>query len=383
MNIIQFLPYFPPHKWWVETVAEECAFFYVAWEYGQVINIVFDVGQDYNNEKYEYILNQNNEKIGYKQRGYEVYLLPAFDIITNFPVPKFWKKRFWQILKIISRESKNNNTIIQTHTRFFLSSFLGGLFAKYHTLKWVHIEHGSDYVKLGSTLKSKISYFYDRIIWAWIFKKADKIVAISEGVREFIQREFTQKNIVVIYNGIDFVPTDKKQNWERIKIWFVWRLVKLKWVDLLIESFKILEKKYENIILEIVWDGEEKQYLESIKSEKIAFLWWQNREYVKDFLSTCDILVNPSYQEGLPTTVLEWLLSKCMVVATDVWWTKEISSEKDLLIIEKWNLQELVKWLEIAIESYKQTSWLSFDWVNKRFDWNENIKKYFNLYNSL
>jgi hypothetical protein len=44
--------------------------------------------------------------------------------------------------------NKDEKIIIQTHTRFFLSSFIGWLFAKYHKLKWIHIEHWSDYVKL-------------------------------------------------------------------------------------------------------------------------------------------------------------------------------------------------------------------------------------------
>ncbi|MBP7841152.1 hypothetical protein KA037_00540 [Patescibacteria group bacterium] len=30
------------------------------------------------------------------------------------------------------------------------------------------------------------------------------------------------------------------------------------------------------------------------------------------------MFVNPSYQEGLPTTVVEALLAKCVVVATNV-----------------------------------------------------------------
>ena len=38
VNLIQFLPYFPPHKWWLETVAEELSFFYVKNEYGEVFN---------------------------------------------------------------------------------------------------------------------------------------------------------------------------------------------------------------------------------------------------------------------------------------------------------------------------------------------------------
>jgi|GEM_PF-5412437 glycosyltransferase involved in cell wall biosynthesis len=31
----------------------------------------------------------------------------------------------------------------------------------------------------------------------------------------------------------------------------------------------------------------------------------KNREEVAYFLSSCDIIVNPSFQEGLPTTILE------------------------------------------------------------------------------
>lgn len=382
MHIIQFLPYFPPHKGWLETVSQELSLFYVTGGYGDVINVVFDIGQNYDDKDGDYIFYQSNEKIGYKQNGYIVYFIPAFDIIPNFPVPKFWKKSFWNILRLLSWEIKKNKTIIQTHTRFFLSSFLWWLFAKYHKLKWVHIEHGSDYVKAGLKIVEKVSYMYDKIIWSWIFKYSDKIVAISQWVKNFIQSEFTKKDIQVIYNGIDFVPSEKNRSENIITIGFVGRLVKLKWVDLLLEVFQELEKKYDNIVLKIVWDGDQREKLELLKWKNIIFLWWQNREYVKNFLSSCDILVNPSYQEWLPTTVLEWLLSKCVVVATDVGGTKEISDFDDLIIVEKWNKDSLQQWIIQALDTYISVSWKSYQSVLKKFDWKENIKKYFNLYNN-
>lgn len=395
INIIQFLPYFPPHKWWLEIVAEELSSFYVVKWYWEVINIVFSVWQE-------------NWVFEYEKNWYKVYILPAFDIIPNFPVPKFWKKDFWKILKRINpshnilrnpsskilplslMEGENKEKwIIQTHTRFFLSSLLGWLFAKYHKLKWVHIEHGSDYVKSTSKLVEKLSYFYDKIVWTWIFKKADKIVAISNWVKKFIQNEFTKKDIEVIYNWINFTSKEKIYNEDTIRIWFVWRLVKLKWVDLLINSFKDLSEKYKNIELEVVWDWDERKNLEDLVlklwiQNKIRFLWVKNREYIANsFLPQIDILVNPSYQEWLPTTVLEWLLSKCVVVATDVWWTKEISSFDDLIIVEKWNINSIEKWIEKAILNCKYLRWKSFWYIKETFDWNENIKKYFNLYNNL
>ncbi len=401
INIIQFLPYFPPHKWWLETVSEEFSKYYVKNDFWNVINIVFDVWQEINKISENDLIKYKGEIIWYKKDGYIVYLLPAFDIIPNFPVPKFWKKVFWRVLKGITPtafsklppqwggfkgELSKNNIIVQTHTRFFLSSFLGWIFAKYHNLKWVHVEHGSDYVKLWSKFKSKISYFYDKTIWKWIFKKCDSIVAISNWVKEFIQKEFVNREVWVIYNWIDFHPWEKIINQEVVKIWFVWRLVKLKWVDLLIETFLKLEKEYKNIFLEIVWDGEERVILEKLSwnSKNIRFLWFKDREYIaKEFLPKIDILVNPSFQEWLPTIVLEWLLAKCIVVATNAWGTSEISQKDDLIIIDKWGLNSLEKWLKRALLNYKDISWISFEIIKNDFNWDENIKKYFSLYNDL
>jgi hypothetical protein len=57
-------------------------------------------------------------------------LLPSFDIVPNFPVPKFWKKEFWNVLKelkplLTSPYQGRDSSVIITHTRFFLSSFIG------------------------------------------------------------------------------------------------------------------------------------------------------------------------------------------------------------------------------------------------------------------
>ncbi len=384
LNIIQFLPYFPPHKWWLETVAEEWSYFYAKKSFWDVINITFDIGQNISQiEQKDLIKDKKQEIIWYYKNWYKVYLLPSFDIIPNFPVPKIWKKNFWQILKIASLFSKENTTIIQTHTRFFLSSFLWWLFAKYYKLKWVHIEHGSDYVQLSSILKTKISYMYDKIIWIWIFKKSDQIVAISEWVEKFVQKEFVSREVEIIYNGAHFSPIEKQNNIWYIKIWFVGRLVKLKWVDMLIQAFQKLKSIYPNIILEIVWDGEEREKLEKISSSDVRFLWMKNREEVAYFLSSCDIIVNPSFQEGLPTTILEWLLSKCVVVATDVWWTREISDKEDLILVEKGNMKDIQDGLEKAILNYDTLSGKSFQSVQQKFDWDKNIEKYFNLYKKI
>lgn len=72
------------------------------------MNVVFSVGQESLRD--------------YQKNGYEVIIIPAFDIIPNYSFPKFWKKQFWSALRKVKQWSPD---IIQTHTRFFLATFLG------------------------------------------------------------------------------------------------------------------------------------------------------------------------------------------------------------------------------------------------------------------
>jgi glycosyltransferase involved in cell wall biosynthesis len=85
----------------------------------------------------------------------------------------------------------------------------------------------------------------------------------------------------------------------------------------------------------------------------------------------------------LPTSVLEGLLSWCVVVATDVWWTPEISKQDDLILVKPGDEESLYLWLEKAIADYKKIAGLSKQYVRKEFDWDKNIEKYYEIYKSL
>ena len=97
-------------------------------------------------------------------------------------------------------------------------------------------------------------------------------------------------------------------------------------------------------------------------------------------MPSTDILINPSHQEWLPTTVLEWLISKCVVVATDVWWTSEISDKWDLILVKAWDENDLKKWLENALKNYENLAWESYESLKEKFSWERNVKEYFRIY---
>lgn len=391
LNIIQFMPYFPPHKWWLETVWEDIWKYWVKNSLWNFINIVTKFNQE------EFLLNNNekiifeNKIIWYKKDWYEVLVIPSFEIINNFPVYKIWDKKYWIIIQYLKektshqpspledREQEGNWRVI-THTRFFLTSFIGWLFAKKNKIKWIHIEHGSSYVKLSSKLKSYLSIIYDRSFWKWIFKNADKVLAISEACSKFIRKEFIYREVSVIYRGVDLLSIENKKKLE-IKLVFIWRLVKLKWVDDLLKAYSKLNI---NIWLYIIWDWEELQNLKNIVMKNnlnnINFLWFKDKKFITNYLSKnkC-ILINTSYQEGLPTSVIEGLFYNNIVIASNVWGTKEISNKDDLILFEAWDVDWLVKNIKFAIKQYDNLVWKSKIVIDKNFNWEKNIEKYYNL----
>ena len=381
INIIQFMPYFPPHKWGVETVWEEIGKYWIKNNFWEFINIVTEFNQQEELEKDEKIIFEN-KIIWYKKDWYEVLVCPSIEIINNFPVYKIWTKKYRLIKKYLQKkvwENKNNFRGI-THTRFFLTSLIWGLFTRRNWIKWIHIEHWSDYVKLSSKLKTKLSIIYDKIFWKWIFKKADKILSISKACKSFINREFVDRKVDIFYRGLELNTFNIEKKWN-IKLLFIWRLVKLKWVDYLLEVYKNL---WINNKLIIIWDGEERQKLENFiqnnKIKNVKFLWFQNKNFIEKFLAENNcILINPSYQEWLPTTVIEWLFYKNVVIASDVWGTNEISNKEDLILFKAWDKKELEEKIKFSIKNYEILKWLSFENVKEKFDWDKNILKLYNI----
>lgn len=374
MKVLQFLPYFPPHIWGVEAFAKERSSAFSEQKKWKLINVVFSPGQPEN-------------LISYEQDGYTVMILPAFELISNFPVPKIRSPTFWSQIQKIKAEKAD---IIQTHTRFFLSSFLWWLLAKLQKIKRIHIEHGSGFVKGLSRRKTTFARCYDQIFWRLIFRLADSLVAISQANLPFIQ-QFTSKKISVIYRGFNFTPVlrEKKEKPDQILIGFVGRLVKLKGVDLLIEAFAQLEQEYRNLRLQIIWDGEERCNLEKQVEalglwDKISFLWYQSPEKVySDFLPHIDIFVNPSLQEGLPTTVIEALFAQCITVATGVGGTREIADGEDFIVVEPWSVEALKGALNQALALVWKANWASYQQVRERFGWKRGVGEYLENYRIL
>jgi glycosyltransferase involved in cell wall biosynthesis len=104
-----------------------------------------------------------------------------------------------------------------------------------------------------------------------------------------------------------------------MRIIFVGRLIWAKGCQDLIAATKDIPCE-----VVIVGDGNYSNNLRNIANGNCCFLGELSHEQVMKQLSASDIFVNPSYSEGLPTSVMEAAVVGLPIIATDVGGTKEI-----------------------------------------------------------
>ncbi len=159
--------------------------------------------------------------------------------------------------------------------------------------------------------------------WHFAFQGFDQLIAVSQGVAESVP----MKNVSVVHNGIhpharearfsrEFLAKEFNLSAERPIAVSVGRLVPQKGYDVLIEAWKKIPDQ-----LVIVGDGPERANLE----RQIAQVGCGDRVRLAGFrtdvpalLCSADLKIIASRREGFPYTLVESLMSRAIVVSTDV-----------------------------------------------------------------
>lgn len=313
----------------------------------------------------------------------DVYRLDCIEIVKGkYFVPSL--KGIKEIKKIIDN---NKNAEIHTHTRFYFMYCIALFFAKKYKLQHYHFEHGSSFVKDGSLLVRVFAYVFDHTFSKYILNSAKFVFPISESVKMFLKSTF--KNLKLgptLYNSYNFRNENfsKKQKPEILNLLFVGRIIKTKGLYELIETCKRLKESNFKFKLTMIGDGSEiseiqkliKEYeLENEIDVKGALPYEETQKQYPMY----DVFINPSYTEGLPTTVLEALGNNLFVVATDVGGTREILPKEDLIQLNTLS-EEVISDKVLKISENWDMEYIKYKnfypSVIKKFSWESNTKRF-------
>lgn len=225
------------------------------------------------------------------------------------------------------------------------------------------------------------------------------LVTFSELMKNQILSQYkTNKEINVIYPGVDlnrfkYYPEFKKETINKFPflnsdyILFVGRLAKAKNIDILLDSFKLINTPLNLII---VGDGPEKEFIwNEIKhnnlQERVFLLGTQN-EILSELYSCAKATVLPTRIETFGQVIIESLACGTPVVAfgNDKYFftaTKEIILTKENgAIVNEYDSQKLAFAIEKVVNSGKKIA-ENVSYCKEKFNWDSCCKKLIFLLN--
>lgn len=195
-------------------------------------------------------------------------------------------------------------------------------------------------------------------IWKWIDsfvqKKTHFIAVNSEAIKnEMVNKyNFNPQKIKIVRNGVLDQQISKVNHSEKITIGFISRIEAAKGVNELLEAYRKISLEFPSVELLIAGSGSLETLVKEQAKEcpRLKFLGHISGD-LSEVLKQIDIFTLPSYQEGLPYSVIEACMASCAIVASNVGGIPEIiTHNKSGLLVSPRDADSLYSSLKNLIE---------------------------------
>lgn len=186
---------------------------------------------------------------------------------------------------------------------------------------------------------SEMEVFFQRSppIVKWLcrdfFNSVDIVICLSRSWESFYTANFNCKKIEILENIVPEQPLKKvKPRSVPLRLLFLGRIGQRKGIFDLVEVISENKHEFEDKIrLTIGGDGEGAKLTKIIEEQRlqklIDYRGWISGRQKEELLQCCDVYILPSYNEGLPISILEAMSYGLVIVSTTVGGIPEIIND--------------------------------------------------------
>jgi glycosyltransferase involved in cell wall biosynthesis len=300
-----------------------------------------------------------------------------------------------KIIKKISSQNKYSKIILVSNQNFAnIIAYISLFFLKKIKIIFIernHIDELFYFKNISLFLKNIIIFFFMKLI----YPRADKVVAISYGLKNILEKH-TKRKVDLIYNPAydkEIFQLAKKNilhNFENKKKYIisVSRFTKRKGIEDIVEAFYLCQKKLKFIRLILIGYGDRELYIKKIiknkkLSNKINIIKNCNNPY--PYIKKSDLFILNSKYEGFANVLVESIMLDTPVISTNC-----NSGPSEILLKGKGGVlvpvNNNIKYLskEIFRHFSNQTKLNNKNKIAKtklyRFDLNTNVNKFHRLF---
>lgn len=291
------------------------------------------------------------------KKGVKVFNIP----FSRNPLDPRNLKAFIELIKI---QKENEYDIVHVHTP--VASVYGRLLKfKFPKLKTIYTAHGFHFYKGAPSHKWFIFYNIEK----FMSKFTDILITMNIEDYTVANEKFYAKHTYKV-NGVGVNIDDYLYNFNDnnirlelglekndIVVTIIAELSKRKNQIQVIKAFEKLTKKYNNIKLLLVGDGdlynEFNLYIKTKKLDNNIKLLGYRKDIPK-ILDTTDIVGLFSYHEGLPRNLMEAMVAKCPIICTDIRGNNDlVENEKNGFLV---NINDIDTTIVLLEKMYKNKS---------------------------
>ena len=322
--------------------------------------------------------------------GVEVFYPRYFEIPKGIFLQNSGFFMYLGIKKTIGKIYRNFKfDVIHAHTAIPVG-FAGMILDKKYKVPLVVTIHGQDFqytIKKNKSCRKNVFR---------VLKFADKIITVSNKLRNVIKEKYLLDKTVVINNGInpeEYAIDEQIELKGQYVMLSVSSLIKTKGIDLNINALSKLVKKYPNIMYYIIGDGEESKNLKKLVmdlnlSRNVIFLGkLPHSEVIKYMSSKCDVFSLPSWQEGFGIVYIEAMNNGIPVIGIKGQGIEDvIEDRKNGFLVEPKDVDDLADTIDYILShkaAAKKIGKNGENTVLSEFTWFRNAQKTIDIYDEI